>query len=390
MNRFFSLLVVFLAVPSVVWAQSGTLVEMPAQIILNEPESKLSMPNVEQRQDLHQHATKSKGKLKGDELGLDQRRPPVNLQAELETSEGLRVYTSNLFTDEPLAKGEVIVANIEHLGKFYVGIVPINKVNSLDMVYSTFMPMIAAHFLSIFNFNEGQGIRLIAEILTPEDKAARGPQILRLDHEIELNELVLSIEATASIFDPDYNLVKGAQEYFMVTYLLTTVASRLKDYVATGYPQTVHRASFSPEQVSKILQEALHTGDRAGLEILYHTLFSNCTNLAMEIYERAIPFLSREEASQLRKFLHLTLDRLLPISKTYPILNELYGTTVRGFGDKNVPVKNLEHMPKWQNLIEKFKRENPNSPLHAVAEVSVSDRAFNKALCNTLLFRTAN
>jgi hypothetical protein len=275
------LAVLVLVLPATAAADSDYMAVMPDKIIMNEPASHFMMPNHAERVDLHQHAIMPVGRWKGLPVELFERRPPAIVHGMLRTSEGLKIYTSNINAAGLVGMNDVVVANVEHLGKFYLAVVPLDSVQNLDMTYSKFMP-IAAHYLTIFNFDPARPVRLIGEIQPPKEGVGNGvPQIKMLGNPILLDNLVLSIEGTYAYGHSGFNLVAGQLGNFTNTFLLTTTASRLKDYVESGHSQERVRANFTPRETYMILNEALHSADRAGLQFLYNTLLRNCTSQAI-------------------------------------------------------------------------------------------------------------
>jgi hypothetical protein len=367
--------------PATAFAYSDYMATMPNKIILNEPSSNFMMPNHLERVDLQQHAIMPVGRWRGLPVELFERRPPVITRGMLYTSEGLKIYNSNIDVAGPVGMDDVVVANVEHLGKFYLAVVPLSAVQSLDMTYSKFMP-IAAHYLTIFNFDPARPVRLIGEVLPPKEGIGKGvPQIKMLGNPILLENLVLSIEGTYAYGHSGFDLAKGLQGNFTNTFLLTSTASRLKEYVDFGRSQERVRANFTQRETFLILNEALHSADRAGLNFLYNTLIRNCTSQAMEIYERAVPLSGRHYWSgEIGRAAVMLGAATTFMGKVYPIFNEFYGTAVRHYHDPSVQLTRLEDDPRMQVLLEQMLNQNPNSPVHAIREKLECDRALREAM----------
>lgn len=320
------------------------------------PESNIATPNVEARRRLFLESSMPGGRFKGQPAELFERRPPVLLKAELNTSDGPVVYkssmTEKILTMYNLRKNEdVLVANVEHMKKWYIAIVPLDSVQSIDMVYSVFMnagPVtVASHYLTMFNFDPELPVMLVAELPTKEERLA-GADLKILDVPIIQNHLLSSIEATYAEGHGPYDLNNGFNGWFQNSFTLRTVSSRLIEVIQYEHPHHRYRSTFNPADSRKILEEALHTSDRSGLQVEYNTALRNCTTEASHIYRRATS----------DNVLEVTGDYLTMIFNAYPAFYEGFGASWRGYVLARLPDlgEDAEYREEFKALKKIYKK----------------------------------
>lgn len=353
-------------------ASAQNYLAMPEQIILTNPMSHFSIPNQEFRNDLWTHGIMPEGRYRGEEMNFSERRPPVVLDGNLWTHEGNRFFSSNVGTEIAMRRTDVKVINIEHMGKQYLALIDIQEAHTVYASFSSFQ-LGAAHFFTMIDFEKPDSVRLIGEVIDRAEGEPKGPpRIKMLDEPIKLRSLVVSsIEGTMAKGRGGYDLMRGLQNEFTNVYKITTAPSRLQEWVRDDHPQILKKLNATPDEAKLILTNNLWESDRAGINFMYNTWNSNCTNRGMEGLERG--FGRRDRGTFLQRagrLLGATILNLTSLSQNYPILTKIYGLFLRGYRDMSVGPIFLHQFndPALKPYIDELLKQYPNSKAHKAME----------------------
>lgn len=286
----------------------------------------------------------------GERLDTSMRRPVLDL------------------TNHPIAKQvqfdpktHQLVANIFHDQQFWMALVPRHSVQRLYFLLAMFDPYPAAHSMLRFEFAPQLPVKLIAPIPTADEARAEVPVLHLRQQPIELNDLVLSIEATWAVGKGGYDLIEGLQGEFVNAFRMISVQERLRelaagdaDYITKGHPERKKQVrqyllNYNPLESQKVLAETIKTSEAFPYTKIYNTLLRNCTNLLADILIRAVPFTERDDNSwhqELIEQIRTLANSMFHLGVILPIAAP-YGFLWRGLRDFNSRVANLEDDKKF-------------------------------------------
>jgi len=159
------------------------------------------------------------------------------------------------------------VANVSHMGKFYVAHIPSNKIKSAIFQLEYFPAVVpAGHTQLRLQFEEGSPVTLVSQ--------ARGGETAV--HRVQ--DLVLSVEALGQ---PGfkYDIFKGMKDHYAAVYRITSLDEKY-EHMVTKQKHRVEQWKLkgSPDEAKKIIVSYVETSEKNGMRAMYHTIERNCTN----------------------------------------------------------------------------------------------------------------
>jgi hypothetical protein len=357
---------------------------LPEQIELSNPPAHFAIPNQEYRNALWAYSRMPEGPYKGEFLDLSERRPPIVLHGKLWTAEGEKTFTSNIGTEIPIATGDKMVLHIEHLGKQYLALVDTDDAEMTSASFSQFQ-FAAEHFFTMTTFSRPDAVRLIAEVIHAPNGILARPQIKMLTEPIKMRHLIVaSIEGTNAQGRGGYSLVeKGLFNKMAQTYKITTVPSRLLEWIVDDHPQMIVDTNANKLESIHVLENNLFEADRAGNTFMYNTWFDNCTNRGLAGLERGMgKRTGRTLLQQLGSALGQSVLHATSLSQNIPVFTRVYGLFLRGYQDLSKKPYGLHEIPEFRPWIDQILKDHPDSKAVKVMEDLDAKRDYK---CNASL-----
>jgi hypothetical protein len=181
------------------------------------------------------------------------------------------------------ASGVVSVANVSHMGKFYVAHIPLNSLKAAIFQLEYFPAVVpAGHTQLRFQFDERMPVTLISQ-----SKAT-------LTQVVKVTDLVLSVEAIAQ---PGfrYDLFKGMDDQFGAVYRMTSLEDKF-DHMVRKQNHRVEqwKLNMSVDEMRTIIEKYVGKSQERGMNFMYHTLKLNCTTEIMAAIDDGMKYSLRE------------------------------------------------------------------------------------------------
>lgn len=167
--------------------------------------------------------------------------------------------------------GDVMaVANVSHLGEYYVAHIPMKKIKTGIFQLEYFPAIVpAGHTQLRLQFEENSPVTLVSQSTETMTKVAR------------VHDLILSVEA---IGDPGYkyDLLKGMEDHFAAVHRITTLQDKYQHMIVNKKHRVEQwKLNLTPAELTTILERYVQKSESAGSKTMYHTLFFNCTTEVM-------------------------------------------------------------------------------------------------------------
>ncbi len=164
------------------------------------------------------------------------------------------------------AAGVLSVANVSHMGEYYVAHIPVKKIKAGIFQLEYFPAVVpAGHTQLRLQFDENSPVTLVSQSTSSMTKV------------VKVHDLVLSVEA---IGQPGYkyDLFKGMEDHFVAVHRITTLQDKYQHMIVKQKHRVEQwRLNLSSEELTQILEKYVQKSQGAGTSKMYHTLFFNCT-----------------------------------------------------------------------------------------------------------------
>lgn len=168
-------------------------------------------------------------------------------------------------TDEYLT-----VANVSHLGEYYVAHIPRKKIKTGIFQLEYFPAIVpAGHTQLRLQFEEGSPVTLVSQSKKELTKV------------VKAQDLVLSVEA---IGDPGYkyDLFRGMEDHFAAIHRIATLEDKYQHMVVKQKHRVEQwKLNLNSDELTAILDKYVQKSENAGTSTMYHTIFFNCTTEAV-------------------------------------------------------------------------------------------------------------
>lgn len=168
------------------------------------------------------------------------------------------------------ASDVMTVANVSHLGEYYVAHIPMKKIKTGIFQLEYFPAIVpAGHTQLRLQFEEDSPVTLVSQSTETMTKVVR------------VHDLILSVEAVG---DPGYkyDLLKGMKDHFAAVHRIATLQDKYQHMIVNQKHRVEQwRLNLSSEELTQILEKYVQKSQEAGTSRMYHTLFFNCTTEAI-------------------------------------------------------------------------------------------------------------
>jgi hypothetical protein len=108
-------------------------------------------------------------------------------------------------------------------------------------------------------------------------------QVLGSLERTEVMSLVFSVEALPMRTGPSYDLIKGTQSYYGLSYRITSLDQKIQDVVlGEKNPVDQFALNLSAQKSQDLFTQILKNHSSKEITELYHTVDRNCTNVLFE------------------------------------------------------------------------------------------------------------
>jgi hypothetical protein len=170
------------------------------------------------------------------------------------------------------SKDKIVIANLNHLNKFYVAEVPLDQVD--DVILNVVM------FKKVMKINIGHAhmrVKMKKPVVFKEQHPNTGKTL-------KTDELVLSLQAIASggQFDP---INKGRDGSYSSALGAYTLDSKLKIMHDNNFEVKQYALNLTNKEKRQYVEGFLKKGDKLGLGRKYSSFRDNCGNVQVEILD---------------------------------------------------------------------------------------------------------
>jgi hypothetical protein len=165
------------------------------------------------------------------------------------------------------AKDVLTVANVSHLGRFYVAHIPVSKIKAAIFQLEYFPAAVpAGHTQLRMQFEEGSPVTLVSQSKAGNTEVHR------------VQDLVMSVEALGQP-GYKYDIFKGMKDHYSAVYRMTSLDEKY-DHMITKQKHRVEqwKLNVNAEEARKIVELYVKGSQENGMREMYHTLERNCTN----------------------------------------------------------------------------------------------------------------
>lgn len=288
----------------------------------------------------------------------------------------------------------IVVANIFHDGHFYVGRLPVAKLDSVSLLSAPFSP-VADHTMLKFNFDKKSPIELLAKINDRQDGLRKVVEIVPLSSPILIQDIVMTIDGTEPLGQKAWNMLDAIRGRYTIAYRLVTVSERFRWFVmrGTNIEQTV--LNLDPQEAQKTLRLGLFKSHTLSFSQKYRLLFANCTNLALKLIKEANPLQARnvDRFSPTLQIFRAFFDKIAPGEA----LTWFTAARIRLLGWVKAHALDLQADPEFraelQVVLDEYRREilsnvdmSTSEKIALLTDLGIKDE---KIIENPKLFRKA-
>lgn len=301
MKEFYLLIFGLVGFTSALWAE-------PTQIVIDNP--------------YHFGARMPEGKYQGQLLNIKERRPITKLNG------------SQLSSSFSVSSHEYLLANIYHNQEFYIGIVPRAAVKQVYFLSEPFA-RVFAH--SMLRFQLDTPVRLVARQPSAEEWE-NGVPFHPLETPIELNDLILSVEAVAPPGIVEFSAWENLFRTRALVFRMISLTGRgVRKYLSGNVRVKQIPIDLTERDANRAFRNAVETSHAFGLSQMYTTLFDNCNRHCFELLELSRPYVSHHN-SDFANFVgtvQAIATKVIIFSKIYPVLAQ-FGLSWRGLIDERL------------------------------------------------------
>jgi hypothetical protein len=209
------------------------------------------------------NAVMPKGPYKGQCLS-DHARPVV------ETEES---------RNQPIWKEYIEIANVSHLGEYYIAKIPVNGIDKIIFQLEYFPAAVpAGHTQTRLMFKKETPVTL-----TPQDTS-------RSHEEITVDNLVFSVEATGHI-GYKFDIFNGLKNHFATVYRVKTLEGFVKRVIIEKNRKVEQWVlKLEKNEMRKFLVNYINESSQNQYKNMYNTLTVNCTNELVRILDKGVQY----------------------------------------------------------------------------------------------------
>jgi hypothetical protein len=177
------------------------------------------------------------------------------------------------------ATGYLSVANVSHLGRYYVAHIPVQKIKAAIFQLEYFPAIVpAGHTQLRLQFEQGSPVTLVSQSKNGDTAV----------HQVQ--DLVLSVEALGQP-GYKYDIKKGMEDHYAVVYRLASLEDKF-DHMVTKQKHRVEqwKLNVSAKEAQKILETYVKNSQSNGTNGMYHTLLRNCTTEIVEAVDAGMEY----------------------------------------------------------------------------------------------------
>lgn len=172
-----------------------------------------------------------------------------------------------------LRSDDVVVANFLHLSKYYMAVIPVKSIDSVEIGFEEFRPMIH-HILTRYRLRSGAAIRLYSQ-------SGNGSLVTQAD------SVVVSFEGVPARGEP-YSLLESFMENYILTGRVLSGDELLKTNQIYGHLFKFYPLQLSDEQKGQMFKSAVQQSHKTGLGQVYKLFTNNCSTATLSALNAAL------------------------------------------------------------------------------------------------------